>query len=248
MIEIEKLDNQLIIGICDDEPEVFDHVSLEMKKYAEKESLKYTLLPRFSPQELLRYCESGKPKPDLMIMDIEMPEISGIKLSQKINSICPDCQIAYHTNYLEYAVDVYETEHCYYILKNQLRERLPQLLDKVVNNRGIKHQQIVLEQQGQKAVVVLNQIVYAERIGKVTKVHMEDGGIIRTSLKLQELLAAISVPGFVRCHNSFVVSLFWVHLYKRQEFIMKNGVQIPISRRYADDVKENFARWSGGLI
>lgn len=248
MVDIEKLDDRLIIGVCDDEPKVLDHISLEMKRYAEKESLEYTLLPLFSPQELLLYCESGNPKPDLIIMDIEMPEISGIKLSQKVNLLCPDCQIAYHTNYLEYAVDVYETKHCYYILKNQLRERLPQLLDKVVNNRGIKRHQIVLEQQGQKAVVVLSQIVYVERTGKFSIVHMEDGSIIKTSLKLQELLVAINVPGFIRCHNSFVISLSWVQLFKRQEFIMRNGAQIPISRNYADNVKENFARWSGGLI
>lgn len=248
MADIEKIDNRLIIGICDDEPEVYDHVSWEIKRYAEKESLEYILLPLFLPQELLLYCESGNPIPDIIIMDIEMPEISGIKLSQKVNLLCPDCQIAYHTNYLEYAVDVYETEHCYYILKNQLRERLPQLLDKVVNDRRIKRQQIVLEQQGQKAVVVLSRIVYIERTGKVSIVHMEDGSIRKTSLKLPELLAAINVPGFVRCHNSFVVSLFWVQLYKRQKFIMQNGTHIPISRGYADDVKVNFARWSGGLI
>ena len=48
---------------------------------------------------------------DLLFMDIEMPGRGGIALADRVTEICPDCQIAFCTNYLEYVSDVYEVKH-----------------------------------------------------------------------------------------------------------------------------------------
>jgi len=181
-------------------------------------------------------------------MDIAMPQLSGIELCMKMNQLYPDCQIAYHTNYLEYATEVYETNHCYYILKDQLGYRLPKLMAKITQKKESNQKKIVLKRQEGIIVVAENQIIYIERMGKNSHIHMEDGSIIKTGQKLQELLELMESGGFIRCHNSYVVSFARIKKYTRQIFVMENGFEIPISRGYARSVKEAFARWSGSLM
>lgn len=62
------------------------------------------------------------PKMHILFMDIEMPGESGIDLAMEVNRKWPECRIIYLTNYWSYAMDVYETHHVYYIVKENSRK------------------------------------------------------------------------------------------------------------------------------
>lgn len=63
-------------------------------------------------------------------MDIELgsESVSGIKLAQRINLLNPNTQIIFISQYLQYASSVYETDHIYFVYKQQMEEYLPKAL------------------------------------------------------------------------------------------------------------------------
>ena len=67
---------------------------------------------------------------DIIIMDIEMPKINGIRLAEYIREHNKRVRLIFLTNYINYATDVYDTEHTYFVLKKDAEEKLPVALNK----------------------------------------------------------------------------------------------------------------------
>ncbi|MBO4901017.1 MAG: response regulator [Lachnospiraceae bacterium] len=65
-----------------------------------------------------------KDPPDLAILDIDMPEINGIKLAARIKEMHPDTSIIFLTGYSQYAVEAFEMHVSGYLLKPVNKERL----------------------------------------------------------------------------------------------------------------------------
>jgi two-component SAPR family response regulator len=64
-----------------------------------------------------------------------MGTYNGIDFASKINQIAPSCIIIFISNYLNYATEVYDVAHVYFILKSELNERLPRALEKAFRMR-----------------------------------------------------------------------------------------------------------------
>lgn len=232
------------IGICDDNPLVFEEVIHELEEYMKSNALSCEFYTFRTVDSLLACCRDSDIKLDLLFMDIEMPEMTGIEVCKEVNRLQPECKIAYHTNYLSYAPEVYETKHCYFILKGQLKERLPYVICKVLEEKDKAAETILLDVHGGKEILRKNEILYMERDRKKTYIVLENGCKAETNKKLSELLEDLVSSGFVRCHNSYVVSFSKVKKYTRQELTVGDK-KIPISRKYISTVKEQFLKWCG---
>ena len=86
-------------------------------------------------------------------------------------------------------------------------------------------------------------IRYMERKGRKTYIHVVDDDIVETSLRLDELETLLG-SYFVRCHNSFIISMKHLDNYKRECATMDDGENISISRKYQPYVRRHFVHWS----
>lgn len=195
-------------------------------------------------KKLIDDCESGELIPDLIFMDIELPDISGIDVSKKINQLAPYCYIVYVTNHIDYATDVYSTEHQYYVLKKELKERLPQIQEKIWKMEQEHNDTIAISVKNKKQKIIHKEkIQYMERKGRSTYIHIENEENMETPLRLDDLEMMLG-SYFVRCHNSFIISMRHIDFYKRECVKMDDGEEISISRKYQPYVRKRFIRWS----
>ncbi len=81
-----------------------------------------------SPAELLNEMADRDEKPDVVFMDIEMPEMTGLELAVRIKNISPETRIVFVTGYSEYAVDAFKVHASGYILKPVTLERIQEEL------------------------------------------------------------------------------------------------------------------------
>ncbi|MGI6500014.1 MAG: LytR/AlgR family response regulator transcription factor [Anaerostipes sp.] len=183
-------------------------------------------------------------KPDLIFMDIELKDMIGMDAVKQINQIHPRCFIVYLTNYIQYATDVYSTEHHFYVLKSELKKRLAQIHEKIRRVEDFSQEKVrfSLLNSGQ-AVIPKGDIVFIERKGRVSVIRTIKSEF-ETKLKLAELENLLGDSYFVRCHNSYIVGLKHIKIYKRDQILMENEVKIPISRSYQQKVREVFVQWS----
>lgn len=92
----------------------------------------------------------------------------------------------------------------------------------------------------------IQNILYCERSRRTTTLVTAEEKI-RTNKEWSTICEELNCgkEEFFRCHNSFVIHFSEVKEYRVQEFLMKNGDLVPISRAYQKQIKQDFAAWLG---
>ena len=225
------------IAICDD----------DYKQSQKTEKLILKKAERFSPEtelfsdgtELIKAVKNGGYTPDLAVLDIHMPGISGIEVAKMLNLLIPECSIIFLTSFLGYATEVYETRHNYFILKSELEERIDAALTKVLADRT-QELRIRFREGRTVQTVTASEVLYLERILKKTAIVLCSGKKHFTAAKAEELLNDVPPGRFVRCHQSFWVNVEKITGMKTESFSLVNGEEIPISRSRKKEAKEAF--------
>lgn len=228
------------IAVCDDEPLILMETKETLDTYIGMRK-GYSISIFSNSKDLFIFAQ--KESLDLVFMDIELKETTGIEAAKELLSLQPDCQIAYLTNYINYALDVYETKHCYYILKSQLSERLPDVMNKVEMQLEMLNEQLVVSNKSEKRVIMVKDIHYIETDKHLARIHTAQG-IIETTEKLDDIAGRLNTTAFVRCHKSYFVSLNYVKTYERLKITLKGNEEIPISRTYIKSARETFLYWA----
>ena len=175
-------------------------------------------------------------KIDFLLLDIEMPDITGVELIKNLGNKSP--LIIFTTAKKEYAAEAFELNVIDYLVKPVSASRFLQAIEKVKETRDSDREEFKIEMRdfvfirdnGVLKRINIDDIVYLEAMGDYVKVF--------TSLKfhvvhatLKSLEGKLSSPKFMRVHRSYIVAL------NKIDFI-ENGVislgraTIPIADAY----------------
>ncbi len=104
-----------------------------LKKFLE-EKKHITVLEQFSnPLNVLE--KAAILQPDVAFIDIEMPEINGLELAERLQYICPSIQIVFVTAFSHYAVDAFHINAIDYLLKPIEKSEISRVIKKLQSNR-----------------------------------------------------------------------------------------------------------------
>lgn len=215
--------------IIEDEPLAM----LRMEEYIGKVPF-LTLLASFeSGLEAISFLRTEKV--DLVFLDIQMDELSGIQL---LESLKDRPEIILTTAFDEYALKAFELQVTDYLLKPFTFERFLQAVirvqDKLNNNSAAAYLFIKTEYRLQK--VLFEDILYIEGMRDYRKVHCEKDKIM-TLETFGDLEGRLPAAQFCRVHKSFIVALDKIISVERGK--IKIGEElIPLS----DTFKDNFYR------
>ena len=147
------------IAVCDDEALHCAYAAQMIRTHPECPDAEIRQF--LSPQELLNALENETFLADIAVVDIRMEEMNGIALAREINTRAPGCQIIFLSSYLEYAPDVYDAEHVYFVLKEQMKTRLMPALQKAIENlRSSMPSTIVLKERSTSYQIPVSEILY----------------------------------------------------------------------------------------
>lgn len=228
------------IYICDDNPEHSKHCADYIMTFPSQRKFIYDLVCEcILPERLVEFIATGHLDADMIIMDIEMPDIDGvdgIALAKQINRIAPECPIIYLTGYLDYAPLVYESNHIYFILKNQMEERLPMAFEKFFSHINLSDESILFSTNGRDIDLKLNHIWFIEKEkGKhYVKIFTKDSTnepLLHVTYSIKNLSSKLG-PRFVQCHNSFIINMDHIEHLNKDSFTLKNQKGIPVGRCY----------------
>ena len=159
-------------------------------------------------KKLIDDCKSGKLTPDLVFMDIELPDMTGIEVAKEINYLVPYCYIVYVTNHVDYFTDVYSTEHQYYVLKKELKEHFPQIKEKIWRMEQEHNDTIIIPiKNKQQKMLHKESIRYMERKGRKTYIHVVDDDIVET-YKLVTTVRSNSLKNLISRESPLGAAIF----------------------------------------
>lgn len=232
--------------ICDDSQINVDLVSFLVEIFEKNHNVEFEKDIRTSGDFIL----TEKNSYDIAIVDVEMPGISGIELSQRLKEINPRTCIIILTafeNYLDYAMKIQVFR---YLSKPLDKNRFFRNLEEAVEEYYNTNKKLTLKSNDSFVVVNTNDILYLERkVGGTTVVTVN--GELEVREKLDECKTLINQPSaFVHSHNSIVVNLQnVVNFDKTNVTLQKNEtetVETYMSQRKYKEFKENFMKFVMG--
>ncbi|MFB5945785.1 LytR/AlgR family response regulator transcription factor [Albibacterium profundi] len=205
--------------VIDDEPLALDILCDYIKRMPE-----LTLLDCITdPFKGLDMVQNGEV--DLLFLDIQMPELSGIDFLKKMDR---ECDVILTTAYPEYALDGYDLNVVDYLLKPFAFERFKKAVEKAIDVQNILF--VKVEHKMQK--VDLEEVLYIEGLKDYISIYTGDERII-TLQNLKKIDSMLPNKRFVRVHKSYIVAVDKINSIERGK-ISIGEKQIPIGDTYRD--------------
>lgn len=162
---------------------------------------------------------------DLLFLDVQMPELTGIEFLKIING---KCDVILTTAYPEYALEGYDLNVVDYLLKPFAFERFKKAVEKVLNVQNILF--VKVEHKMQK--VDLTEVLYIEGLKDYISIYTNEERII-TLQNLKRIDSLLPDKRFVRVHKSYIVSLDKIDSIEKGK-ISIGEKRIPIGDTYRD--------------
>ncbi len=185
---------------------------------------------------------------DLLLSDIEMPELSGMELAEKIKPFLPDIRIIFITSHIEYAIDAFELSIFRYVPKSDIEKRLPTAIKDAVSLINLEaDKSYTIQVKGRFEKIPFKDILYIERDGKNAVINTADE-VSKVRKSLQAVFDELDSEEFIFIDRGYIVNIIHIMQVKNSTAVLKNGAVLPISRSHLQTVKEQINNYWGNVI
>jgi DNA-binding LytR/AlgR family response regulator len=223
----------------DDEPFALQ----QMKAYIEKTPFLELVRDFNDPTEAITFLSENKV--DLIFMDIQMPDISGMSI---IKSLENSPFVIFTTAFSEYAVEGFKVSAVDYLLKpitysdflmaaNKAKARIELMSRKPVDEQNTKN--FLFVKSDYKTIrIEFGELKYIEGMSEYVKIFANDPKPVITLASMKSLEEQLPADNFMRVHRSFIVNLDKITAIERNRIIISNQTYIPVGEQYKDRFQE----------
>ncbi|SHH46332.1 LytR/AlgR family response regulator transcription factor [Winogradskyella jejuensis] len=178
---------------------------------------------------------------DLVFLDINMPEISGIAFAKSINK---NIKVIFTTAYRDYAVEGFDLQAVDYVMKPISFERLLKAVNRYfeISNTSVSESSssnetqdfIFVRSDRQMQKIDFENIIYIESYSDYIKIHYKDRSVV-TRETISNIEAKLPKSQFLRIHRSYIVAIKEITAFTN-EFVTIAEKSLTISRSYKTKV------------
>jgi two-component system LytT family response regulator len=187
----------------------------------------------------------GDYAPDIVFLDIDMPEMNGFELLERLS--VKNFSLVFVTAHKQYALKALKSNAADYLLKPIDHRELQKTIHRIRSNTHAagaipplsamtdpsSRQRLLVNLRSAVESVELEEIIYLESRSNYTHIHLMNGTTIVASKKLKHFENELVTPNshFCRVHNSFIINLHKVLRYLKSErcIVLVNKIHIPLS-------------------
>lgn len=233
------------VAVCDDEREV-------------RELLKEKILKLYPQTEILLFCSgeellSAQEKPDILFLDIQMPDMDGMKAARKLREYNKNTIIIFVTAMEEYVFQAFDVGAFHYIVKPFTDEKFAQVFKSAIVQYEQSQNKItyvaemaddvkanerccMIKTGGTTVKIPISDIVYAEVFNRKVTIHtMKDD--VEYYGKLSDLEEQAG-DDFFRTHRAYLINFKYVIKYNAAAVWLKKGSALMAKRNYHEFVKK----------
>ena len=239
--------------LIDDEQDALNALEHDLKKYC-TESVKIIKKCQ-SPIEGLKAIR--RLKPDLVFLDIQMPEISGFEMLEILGDI--DFNLVFTTAYDEYAIKAFKVSAVDYLLKPVEGNQLIAAVEKVKNRTQVEPKQefqvlldnveqiktIAIKSQKEYRFFEIDDIMYCKADGNFSYLFLsKPNKKEHTSYPLGKIEELLPKQKFFRIHASYIINRDYLIKYTTRDggyLVVKDGTKLSVAKSR----KVEFDNWLG---
>ena len=236
----------LRIAICDDCKEDLERVQGFVKEYLDMKGQTADIKTFNHPDPLITECESFRPQ--VYILDIVMPMVTGIQAAREIRWNQPEAQIIFATSESSFALESFDVNPINYIMKPIDKDKLFATLDLAISRVEIEDKRsITVKVKGGLCTMRIEDIMYIDYRNHVVTYHLISGDCESTpTLRIGFAEYMNENHGgdvFVRCHESIFVNLPAIDKLTKTEITLRNKEIIPVSKSRYPEVADRYMEY-----
>lgn len=235
----------LQIAVCDDDMKAVKLHTKKAEKCLEQCRSAGKILEYSASENLLYDIMDDNSFFDLILLDIEMPGVSGMEIAKKIKPFLPNVKIIFITSHIEYAIDAYELSIFRYVPKDDIETRLPAAIKDAVKLIELEEgKNYIIQTNSRLEKIPYKKIYYIDRDGKNANIVTEDGSS-KVRKSLSQVYNELNTEEFIYIDRGCIVNIIHIMQIKDKMAVLKNGNSLPISRSHLQKVKEQINRYWG---
>lgn len=231
------------IAIVEDEPTERDRIKVYLEEIAQEDQTQFDIEQYSSG---MAFVMSGMKDYDLVLMDIDMPNLNGIETAKALRKVDQSATLIFVTNMAQYAISGYEVNAVDFILKPVNRYSFAIKIKRAISRTAKKNDNAIqIKMDGTIFLVHMYQIMYLEVDGHYVIFHTTQGDYKEyTTLKLAQ--KRINSSHFIQCNQSFLINMKYIESVSR-ESVTVGGTVIYISRKMKTEFMNAVLDFLGGM-
>ncbi len=224
-------------AICDDDEEHLQYLKSLVSGWACRLNLAIQLRT-FPSAEAFLFAYAEDSAYDILILDIEMKEISGIELAKHIRTEDKRVEILFITSHFEFISEGYEVDALHYLTKPVAEDKLHAVLTKALDRLHAEPPSVIISCDGETVKLHEPDILYVEAFLHYISIHTGE-----REYKIKESISSFEKrlsADFFRVHRSYLVSLKAIVRISRTEVTLEGGTLLPLARGKYDAVNRAF--------
>ena len=225
------------IAIVDDEEQTREQILQTLKENIQEQH-EVEIKLYVSGESFFEEIQKGEAA-DILFTDIQMQQLDGVELGKLVRRLCPDMYIVFITSYEEYAAESYRIEAYQYILKRDMKERLPAVLQKIYQEKQKESQNFfwiggVTDQRKlyHKDIICIRK-VKGQKYVEFVMVN----GAYKERLALHQIFEDLKSPAFIFAGRSYIINIDHVDRITTDAVYLEDGIKIQAGAETIQDVK-----------
>ena len=233
--------------ICDDNPEITEQVYSLIRIFGKKYKIEFLIEIKYSGEFIIDDNQIY----DIAIIDIEMPGISGLKLSEKLKKVNPDIIVMVLTSFQNYLDSAMKIHVFRYLSKPINQNRFYLNFKDAIQEYRLISKTITINYNDEVHLIKTKDILYIEN-QKYGSIIYTKRGDFYTNIKPKKLNKKIDQNEcFVFSHNSILINLQNVIDFNKSTIILRKSdvetISTYMSQRKYSNFKKAFFNFAGGL-
>ncbi|MBQ7433981.1 MAG: response regulator transcription factor [Lachnospiraceae bacterium] len=230
--------HQYTVAVVDDRSEI----RVQLREYLETYETEHRCILKTelfdTGEELLRVYDQEEYPFEILILDVELPGVSGVEIARQIRKKDSDVSIIFLTGYDRYALDAFRVGAMGYFMKPiqyvSLKAKISEAILKIdyINELHQKQQKyLTVINHYQQVQIEISQIIYIEKHRNLCIIHCQ-GVEYACYISLYRLYKQLPMREFCYCHQGYVVNFTKVRSVGKTDLLMESLDRVPLSRRY----------------
>lgn len=226
------------VSICDDSKYDIDKIKNALGMFSKRKHVELSISEFSNPEMLIYEIEDGKIA-DIFILDVEMPNMDGFELADKIREHTETSIIIFLTSHDEMASMGYKSKALRYVIKLNLERDIEEALDSAIAEiSNVNDKTITLHHYNDYWRIAYKDIICVTRISRQLVITTRLLGDITDNRGIKEFFDMLSDNRFLFVDRSCFVNIDYISQIKGYSLKLTDGQILPISRRSLQNVKQ----------
>ena len=228
------------IALCDDDREFCSSFENRLKDILDKRMVEYAVFVFCDTPSFLRALNNGE-RYDLVFLDVLIADQNGIDFARSLRARGYDFDIIFVTTSKDYAVDSFDVDSLYYLVKPVATDKLKSSLERFLKKKNAGS--IRLDTPEGYLNIRLADIVYIEINNHTISIHKADGGTETFRGTLEDMETRLPLSMFLRPHRGYLVNYEYINGFSRNGIKLTRDTVIPVSRKRYNEAFGKFMEY-----